>query len=143
MVRKSSTSFCSVEVGVYDLQRPAKHLLNLIEEYLEKRAKADGVPIERIIFERKDFREYTSRTFAQVRNNFHILKDYECLKLIKQQYWAARQYRFAGGYTSFDLLHTILSPAQLERKLRDIQRHKTDTEPGEVRERVPAYSIPA
>ena len=126
-----------------DLPRPARHLLNLIEEYLEKRAKADGVSAERIIFERKDIREYTSWTFAQVRNNFRILKDYEYLKLIKQQNGAAHQYRLAGGYTSLDLLHTILSPAELEKKLRQIKRKGNDIEPGEVRESAPAYCIPA
>jgi DNA primase len=126
-----------------DLPRPARHLLNLIEEYLEKRAKADNVPIERIIFERKDIREFTSWTFAQVRNNFRILKDYEYLKLIKQRNGAAHQYRLAGGYTSLDLLHTILSPVELEKKLRYIMRCKTGTEAGEVREKAPVYSIPA
>lgn len=105
-----------------DLPRPARHLLNLIEKYLEKRSTTDDVPIERIIFERNDIREYTSWSFAQVRNNFRILKDYEYLKLIKQQNGAAHQYRLAAGYTSLDLLHTILSPVELEKKLRETKR---------------------
>ncbi|MBT3276098.1 MAG: hypothetical protein HN368_23320, partial [Spirochaetales bacterium] len=126
-----------------DLPRPARHLLNLVEEYLDKRAKADNVPIERIIFERKDIREYTSWSFAQVRNNFRILKDYEYLKLIKQQNGMANQYRLAGGYTSLDLLHTILSPKDLEKKIRREKQTKIDSEPGEVREKAPVYGISA
>ena len=126
-----------------DLPRPARHLLNLIEEYLAKRAKDDGVPVERIIFERKDIREYTSWTFAQVRNNFRILTDYEYLKLIKEQNGAAHRYRLAGGYTSLDLLHTILSPAALEKHLRRSRGRATDSGPEDIRERAPAYGIPA
>ena len=126
-----------------DLPRPARHLLNLVEEYLEKRAKADNVPIERIIFERKDIREYTSWSFAQVRNNFRILKDYEYLKLIKQQNGMANQYRLTGGYTNLDLLHTILSPKDLEKKIRREKQTKIDSEPGEVREKAPVYGISA
>ena len=126
-----------------DLPRPARHLLNLVEEYLEKREKTDEVPIERIIFERKDIREYTSWSFAQVRNNFRILKDYEYLKLIKQQNGMANQYRLAGGYTSLDLLHTILSPKDLEKKIRREKQTKIDPEPGEVREKAPVYGISA
>ena len=126
-----------------DLPRPARHLLNLIEEYLTKRAKADEVPVERIIFERKDIREYTSWSFAQVRNNFRILKDYEYLTLIKAQNGSAHQYRLAGGYTSLDLLHTIVSPAELEKQLRRKKRNIPAAEPGEVREKAPAYRISA
>jgi DNA primase len=126
-----------------DLPRPARHLLNLVEEYLQKRAKAEGAPVERIIFERKDIREYTSWSFAQVRNNFRILKDYEYLKLIKQLNGVANQYRLAVGYASLDLLNTILSPNELEKRIRQEKRERTDSHPGEVRERAPIYSIPA
>jgi len=126
-----------------DLPRPARHLLNLIEEYLEKRTKADGVPVERIVFERKDIREYTSWSFAQVRNNFRILKDYEYLKLIKQQNGMANQYRLAAGYTRADLLHTILSPDELERRMRQEKRVNGDFASGEVREKAPVYGISA
>jgi abortive infection bacteriophage resistance protein len=126
-----------------DLPRPARHLLNLIEEYLEKRAKAEGVPVERIIFERKDIREYTFWSFAQVRNNFRILKEYEYLKLIKQQNGTANQYRLAGGYTKADFLHTILSPDELEATICREKQAQTDSKSGEVRENTPVYGIPA
>ena len=126
-----------------DLPRPARHLLNLIEEYLEKRAKAEGVPVERIIFERKDIRENTSWSFAQVRNNFRILKEYEYLKLIKQQNGTANQYRLAGGYTKADLLHTILSPDELQERIRRQKQIRIDSKPGEVREKTPLYGVPA
>ena len=126
-----------------DLPRPARHLLNLIEEYLQKRAKTEDVPVERIIFERKDIREYTSWSFAQVRNNFRILKEYEYLKLIKQQNGMAKQYRLAGGYTRADLLHTILSPDELAERIRREKQAQTDIKSGEVHEKTPAYGIPA
>jgi len=126
-----------------DLPRPARHLLNLIDEYLEKRAKTEDVPIERIVFERKDIREYTSWSFAQVRNNFRILKEYEYLKLIKQQNGMANQYRLAGGYARSDLLHTILSPDELEERIRREKQAQADFRSGEVREQTPVYGVPA
>ena len=119
-----------------DLPAPARKLLTLIKEHLEKRAKAEGVPAERIIFERKDIREYTSWSFAQIRNNFRILKDYEYIRLIKTQNGLANQYRLAGGYTHLDLLHTILSPEELKKRI-EAQKNPPPTE--EVCEPVPAY----
>ena len=122
-----------------DLPRPARSLLDLITEFLGKRSTAEGVPVERIVFERKEIREYTSWTFAQIRNNFRILKDYEYLKLIKGQNGQAHKYRLASGYTGLDLLHTILSPEELEKRIRSgDQFRSTDSE--EVHEPEPMYA---
>ena len=123
-----------------DLPRPARSLLDLICELLRRRSTTEGVPVERIVFERKEIREYTSWTFAQIRNNFRILKDYEYLKLIKGQNGQAHKYRLASGYTGVDLLHTILSPEELERQIKSARRtHPTDTE--EVHEPEPVYAV--
>ena len=119
-----------------DLPAPARKLIMLIKEHLEKRAKAEGVPAERIVFERKDIREYTSWSFAQIRNNFRILKDYEYIRLVKTQNGLANQYRLAGGYTRLDLLHTILSPEELKER---IDTRKNAPPIDEVRETVPVY----
>jgi hypothetical protein len=120
-----------------DLPSPARKLLDLIVEYLGKRSTQDGVPPERIVFERKDIREYTSWSFAQVRNNFRILKDYEYIQLVKQQNGLAHQYRLSGGYLGVDLLHTILSPDQLAERLRSERHDRSD----EVRESAPTYAL--
>jgi hypothetical protein len=65
-----------LEKTLDDLLAPARKLLDLIKKYLEKRSKSESTPADRIVFERKDIREFTSWSFAQVRNNFRILKDY-------------------------------------------------------------------
>ncbi len=100
-----------------DLPAPARKLLELIQKYLRERSEKDGVPVEKIIFERKDIREYTSWSFAQVRNYFRILRDYEYLQLIKTKNGLANQYRLAANYSDVDFLTTILRPEELERRL--------------------------
>ena len=100
-----------------DLPAPARKLLELIKGYLQERSRRDGVPAEKIVFERKDIREHTSWSFAQVRNNFRVLRDYEYLQLIKAKNGMANQYRLTGNYSGLDFLNTILKPEDLERKL--------------------------
>jgi hypothetical protein len=100
-----------------DLPSPARKLLELIEKYLQERSEKDGVPAEKIIFERKDIRKYTSWSFAQVRNYFRILRDYEYLQLIKTKNGLANQYRLTANYSDVDFLTTILRPEELERRL--------------------------
>lgn len=124
-----------------DLPRPARALLDLIKEYLDKRSVKEDVSAERIIFERKEIREYTSWSFAQVRNNFRILKDYEYIKLIKAQNGIAHQYKLNGGYTGFDLLHTILSPDDLKERLRDKKTGRSSSEAEEAHEAAPVYGL--
>ena len=119
-----------------DLPAPARKLLNLTKAYLEKRSKAEGIPAERIVFERKDIRESTSWSFAQVRNNLRVLKDYEYIRLIKAQNGLSHQYRLTAGYSCLDFLHTILSSEELKKRISSQKNHKpTD----EVREASPAY----
>ena len=119
-----------------DLPAPARKLLDLIKKYLEKRSKSEGSSADRIAFERKDIREFTSWSFAQVRNNFRILKDYEYIRLIKAQNGLANQYRLTQGYTGLDFLHTILSPEELKKR---IGYRKDQASGKEVREVSPVY----
>jgi hypothetical protein len=100
-----------------DLPAPARKLLELTKRYLEERSRRDGVPVEKIVFERKDIRQHTSWSFAQVRNNFRVLRDYEYLQLIKAKNGMANQYRLSGNYSDLDFLNTILRPEDLQRKL--------------------------
>jgi len=100
-----------------DLPAPARKLLELIRKYLQERSDKDGVPAEKIIFERKEIREYTSWSFAQVRNHFRILREYEYLQLIKTKNGLANQYRLTANYSDVDFLTTILRPEELERRL--------------------------
>ena len=55
----------------------------------------------------------------------------------------ANQYRLASGYTRTDLLHTILSPDELEKRMRQEKRVNGDLASGEVREKAPIYGISA
>lgn len=66
-----------------DLPAPARKLLELIKSYLQDWSRRENIPLEKIIFERKGIREYTSWSFAQVRNNFRILRKYEYMRLPK------------------------------------------------------------
>jgi len=90
-----------------DLPSPARKLLELTKKYLHRQAGTEQVPVEKIIFERKDIREYTSWSFAQVRNNFRILRDYEYIQLIKAKNGLANQYRLNGNYSDLDFLNKI------------------------------------
>ncbi len=100
-----------------DLPAPARKLLDLIKKYLQEHSKRDNIPVEKIIFERKDIREYTSWSFAQVRNNFRTLRDYEYMQLIKSNNGLANQYRLTANYSDLDFLNTILSPQELEKRI--------------------------
>ena len=100
-----------------DLPASARKLLELIKKYLQGRSNRDNIPIDKIIFERKEIREYTSWSFAQVRNNFRILRDYEYLQLIKVNNGLANQYRLTANYSDLDFLNTILKPEELEKRI--------------------------
>jgi len=71
----------------------------------------------RLLFERKDIREYTSWSFAQVRNGFRTLRDYEYIQLIRSQNGVASQYRLNGSYGELDFLSRILTPQELAARL--------------------------
>ena len=93
--------------------------MELIKKYVADKAKENNVPPDKIIFERKDIRESTSWSFAQVRNNIRILKDYEYLQTIKSKNGLADQYKLASNYSDLDFLNTILTPEQLEEKIKE------------------------
>ena len=102
-----------------DLPRPARKLLELIKKYLSEKSNRDNIQVEKIIFERRDIREYTSWSFAQIRNNFKILKDYEYIQLIKVNNGLANQYRLSCNYSDVDFLLTILTPEELEKRIEE------------------------
>ena len=102
-----------------DLPRTARKLLELTKHYLKERSAREGTPMERIVFERKDIREYSSWSFAQVRNNFRVLRDYEYIQLVKAKNGVANQYKLNGGYQDADALMSILTPDELERRLKE------------------------
>lgn len=105
-----------------DLPRPARKLLDLIKKYLNEKSKRDNISIDKIIFERKEIRDYTSWSFAQVRNNFRTLKEYEYIKLIKVQNGLANQYKLTTHYSDLDFLHQILTPEELEKRYNDFKK---------------------
>jgi len=100
-----------------DLPASARKLLELIKKYLQERSNRDSLPVEKIIFERKEIREYTSWSFAQVRNNFRVLREYEYLQMIKAKNGLANQYRLTANYSDLDFLNTILKPEELEKRI--------------------------
>ena len=102
-----------------DLPRPARELLELIKKYVDEKSKQNNLQVDKIIFERKDIREYSSWSFAQVRNNFRILKEYEYLQNIKSKNGTAYQYKLSSNYSDLDFLNTILTPEQLEAKIKE------------------------
>ena len=101
-----------------DLPAPTRKLLELIKKYLKEKSKRDTIPVEKIIFERKEIREYTSWSFAQVRNNFQTLRNYEYLQLMRSKNGLANQYKLSGSYSDLDFLTTIVSPEELEKRIR-------------------------
>ena len=108
-----------------DLPRPARKLLELIKKYLRERSNKDNIPVDKIIFERRDIREYTSWSFAQIRNNFRILQDYEYLQLIKSKNGTAKQYKLSSNYSDIDFLNKILTPDELEERINQ-QKQRTN-----------------
>ncbi|MEA3458610.1 MAG: hypothetical protein U9R21_08035, partial [Candidatus Thermoplasmatota archaeon] len=101
-----------------DLPRPARQLFEIIHTYLDRRSETEDVPKSRIIFERKEIREFSSWSFGQVRNNIRILTDYEYLRVVNGQNGTAKQYRLAGSYQDPDFMGEVLSPKELSDKLR-------------------------
>ncbi len=101
-----------------DLPRPARRLLQITKRYVDERAKKEEVAAEKIIFERKEIKEYSSWSFSQVRYNLKTLQEYEYLRLVKMQNGLANQYRLNCGYGELDFMGRILSPEELKRKLR-------------------------
>jgi len=103
-----------------DLPRPARELLEIIKRYLKEKSEKDNIPVEKIIFERKDIRDYSSWSFAQIRNNFRILKDYEHIQLVKGKNGLAHQYKLSN-YNDIEFLNTILTPEELEKRIKEKQ----------------------
>jgi DNA primase len=101
-----------------DLPRPARQLFDVIHAYLEKQSKTEDVPKDRMIFERKDIREFCSWSFAQVRNNMRILADYEYVRVVNGVNGTAKQYRLAGSYSDPDFMGQILTPEQLAKRIK-------------------------
>ena len=100
-----------------DLSRPARKLLDHIKQYLHERSKEEQIPVHKIPFERKDIRNYTSWSFAQIRDNFRILTDYEYLQLLRSKNGTSKVYKLCGDYSDLDFLRTILSPENLKDKI--------------------------
>ena len=101
-----------------DLPRPARKLLDIIHEHVTQRADSEGVPAERIVFQRSEIRSASSWSFAQVRNSMRTLVDYECIQLVKAQNGVASQYRLNGGYTDPEFLAAILAPDELAKRIK-------------------------
>ena len=101
-----------------DLPRPARQLFEIIHAYLEKRSKTEDAPKDRLIFERKDVREFCSWSFAQVRNNMRMLSDYEYIRIAGGVNGTAKQYRLAGSYTDPDFMGQVLTPEELAKRIK-------------------------
>ena len=93
-------------------------MLELIKKYVTDKADAEGVVAEQVVFQRSQIRAYTSWSFAQVRNNFRTLADYEYIQLIKARSGLANQYRLSAHYSDLDFLTTILSPEDLTARIK-------------------------
>ena len=104
-----------------DLPRPARELLDIIKKFVDDKKTRNEISGDKVLFERKDIREYSSWSFAQVRNNIRILKEYEYLIEIKSKNGLAHQYKLSSSYSDLDFLNTILTPGQLEDKIKDHQ----------------------
>src|SRR4030042_2720370 len=88
-----------------DLPRPARELLELIKKFVKDKSVENSIPVDKVVFERKDIREYTSWSFAQVRNNIRILKEYEYLQIIKSKSGLAHQYKLSSNYSDLVFLN--------------------------------------
>jgi hypothetical protein len=104
-----------------DLPRPARRLLEVIHAYVDRRADAESSVKERIVFERKEIREFSSWSFAQVRNNIRVLTDYEYLRQVNGKNGTAKQYRLAGGSNDPDFMAQIIPPAELSERVRGLR----------------------
>ena len=96
-----------------DIPRQAKELLTLIKNYLQERSKNDKIPEDKIIFTRKQIREFSNWTFVQIRNNFKVLKDYEYIQVLPNRNGQAHQYRLSPDYKDIDVHNLILRPEEL------------------------------
>ena len=88
-----------------------------IKSYLKERSVKENAPIDKIVFTRKDIRDYSNWTFAQVRNNFQILKEYEYLQTIQSKNGLAQSYKLISNYSDSSLSNSILTPDELEEKI--------------------------
>ena len=94
-------------------------LLMLIKKYLKEKADKDNIKIDKIIFTRKEIREYTNWTFVQIRNNFRVLRDYEYIIELEKKKGPAHLYKLASGYVYKNINSYILSPEELEKELKN------------------------
>jgi hypothetical protein len=101
-----------------DIPRTAKEFLQLIKKYLEHKAEKEHTTCDKIIFTRKEIREYTHWTFVQIRNNFRILRDYEYICELEKKQGPARLYRITTGYSDKNIDNYILSPEELLEKAK-------------------------
>ena len=81
-----------------------------------------NIQIEKIIFTRKEIREYTSWTFVQIRNNIRILKDYEYIQLLTVKNGQAHKYRLSPDYSDPDIDKFILKPEELKNTLINLNK---------------------
>ena len=102
-----------------DIPRQTKELLNIIRKYLQNKSDQDKIPVEKIIFTRKEIREHAGWTFAQVRNNFRTLKDYEYVQLLPTKNGMPHQYRLTVDYRDSSIDNYILTPEELEKRIRE------------------------
>lgn len=102
-----------------DIPRTAKELFQLLRRYLNERAGKENQPVDKLVFERKEIREYTSWTFVQVRNNMRILKDYEYIHLVPGRNGQPHKYRLSLEYSDANINDYIFSPAELENRLKN------------------------
>jgi len=96
-----------------DIPRTSKELLILIKNYLKEKSDKDNIQIDKIIFTRKEIREYTSWTFVQIRNNFRVLRDYEYIIELEKKKGPAHLYKLTSGYADKTINSYILSPEEL------------------------------
>ena len=57
-----------------DLPRPARELLELIKKYVDEKSKQNNFPADKIIFERKEIREYSFLELCSGKKQFQNLK---------------------------------------------------------------------
>ena len=100
-----------------DIPRSSKELLNIINKYLKEKTNKDNIPVDKIIFTRKDIREYSSWSFVQIRNNMKTLKDYEYIQLLPVKNGQPHKYRILFDYSEECIKEYILSPKELEKIL--------------------------
>ena len=102
-----------------DLPRQAKELFSIIKNYLKDKGIKENILIDAIIFTRKQIRDYSNWSFAQVRNNFQTLKEYEYLQIIQSKNGLSHNYRLLGNYSDSTLSNSILTPDELKEKINN------------------------